>query len=67
MKPFTDAALAIGYMDKLKKATPREMSWLPAAKYSFFIISENNLQLLKTNKDLEGYRKLLNESLGNKF
>ena len=64
---FTDASSAITYMDKLKKAAPREMSWLPANKYSFFIISENNLQLLKTNKDLEGYRKLLNESLGNKF
>lgn len=67
LTPFTDANSAIAYMDKLKKAAPREMSWLPAAKYSFFIISENNLQLLKTNKDLDGYRKLLNESLGNKF
>ncbi|MEX0635994.1 MAG: tetratricopeptide repeat protein, partial [Ferruginibacter sp.] len=64
---FTDAPSAIAYMDKLKKAAPREMSWLPNNKYSFFVISENNLQLLKTNKDLEGYRKLLNESLGNKF
>jgi hypothetical protein len=67
LTPFTDATAAIAYMDKLKKAAPREMSWLPASKYSFFIISENNLELLKTNKDLEGYRKLLNQSMGNKF
>ena len=67
LTPFTDANSAIVYMEKLKKAASREMSWLPASKYSFFIISENNLELLKTNKDLEGYRKLLNQSMGNKF
>jgi hypothetical protein len=64
---FEDAESAIAYHDKIKKAAPREVSWLPANKYSFFIISEDNLQLLKTNKDLEGYKKLLNASLGNKF
>jgi hypothetical protein len=64
---FEDAQTAIAYYDKIKKAAPREVSWLPANKYSFFIISENNLQFLKTSKDLEGYKRLLNASLGNKF
>ncbi len=67
ISPFEDAESAITYYDKIKKAAPREVSWLPANKYSFFIISEDNLQLLKTNKDLEGYKKLLNASFGNKF
>jgi len=65
--PFEDAENALKYFDKIKKAAPREVSWLQANKYSFFIISENNLQLLKTNKDLDGYRQLLNSSFGNKF
>jgi outer membrane protein assembly factor BamD (BamD/ComL family) len=65
--PFDDAETAIKYFDKVKKAAPGEVSWLPANKYSFFIISENNLQLLKTNKDLDGYRQLLNSTFGNKF
>ncbi len=65
--PFEDAEAALKYFDKIKKAAPNEVSWLQANKYSFFIISENNLQLLKTNKDLDGYRQLLNSTFGNKF
>ena len=65
--PFEDAEAALKYFDKIKKAAPREVSWLPANKYSFFIISESNLQLLKTNKDLDGYRQLLNSAFGNRF
>ena len=64
---FEDAEAALKYLDKIKKAAPREVSWLQANKYSFFIISEKNLQLLKTNKDLDGYRQLLNSTFGNKF
>jgi tetratricopeptide (TPR) repeat protein len=64
---FEDAESAIIYHDKIKKAAPREVSWLPANKYSFFIISGDNLQHLKSGKDLEGYKKLLNASFGNKF
>ncbi len=64
---FDDAESAIKYFDKVKRAAPTEVSWLAANKYSFIIISEANLQLLKTNKDLEGYKKILNASFGNKF
>lgn len=64
---FEDAGAALKYYDKVKKAAPGEVSWLPANKYSFIIISENNLQVLKTNKDLEGYKKILNDSFGNRF
>ena len=64
---FDDAESAIKYFDKVKRAASTEVSWLAANKYSFIIISEANLQLLKTNKDLEGYKKILNASFGNKF
>ena len=65
--PFEDAAAAEKYFDKVKKAAPTEVSWLQATKYSFLIISESNLQVLKTTKDLPAYKKLLNANLGNKF
>jgi tetratricopeptide (TPR) repeat protein len=64
---FADAAAALQYFDKVKKAAPVEISWLPPGKYSFFIISAPNLQLLKTNKDLVGYKKLLGMQYPGKF
>lgn len=65
--PFEDVETAVKYFDKIKKAAPTEVSWLPANKYSFMIISAANLQVLKTNKDLPAYKALLNKNLGNKF
>ena len=53
--------------DKLKKAAPSEISWLQPSKYSFFVISEDNLQLLKSTKDLDGYKILLNKVYPGKF
>ncbi len=65
--PFENADAAIKYYDRVKKAAPSELSWLQPAKYSFLVISEANLQLLKTNKDIPAYRQLLNANFGNKF
>ncbi len=64
---FEDANKALLYFEKIKRAAPSEVSWLQAAKYSFIIISDNNLQLLKNNKDLAAYKQLLNTNFGNKF
>ena len=64
---FPDANAAIIYADRLKKNAPAEVSWLPASKYSFVIISDANLQVLKANKDLAGYIKLLNTKYPGKF
>ncbi len=64
---FDDAAAALSYYDKVKKAAPREVSWLPANKYYFLIISESNLQKLRENKDLNAYRALLNKHYENRF
>ena len=43
------------------------MSWLPANKYSFLIITDQNLQLLKANKDITVYKNLLNSQYPNRF
>ena len=64
---FADANAALQYYDKIKKDAKNEMSWLPAAKYSFLIITDQNLQLLKTNKNITGYKNLLNTQYPNRF
>ena len=55
------------YYDKIKRSASREVSWLPATKYSFVIITSDNLQVLKTNKDITGYKALLNKQYPGKF
>jgi hypothetical protein len=64
---FADAQEAIKYLDKLKQAAPSQVSWLPASKYSFYIISDSNLQVLKENKNLQNYIDLLNNKYPGKF
>lgn len=64
---FKDAAAAMLYYNKIKKDAASEISWLPANKYSFLIITEENLQLLKTNKNVAGYKALLNTQFPNRF
>lgn len=67
ISPFTDATAAMKYFERLRGSVKSEMSWLPANKYSFLIISDQNLQLLKSNKDMNGYKSLLNTQFPNKF
>jgi len=64
---FPDAASAMQYYSKIKKDAASEISWLPANKYSFLIITDENLQLLKTNKNIQGYKALLNTQFPNRF
>ncbi len=64
---FPDANTAMQYYDKIKRSAASEVSWLPANKYSFMIITEENLQKLKANKDISGYKNLLNTQFPNKF
>ena len=64
---FPDAASALLYYDKIKRNAAAEISWLPANKYSFLIITDENLQLLKTNKNIPGYKALLNTQFPNRF
>ncbi len=57
---FDSASAALDYMMKAQKIAPREiLPWLPAAKYSFMIITDLNLATLKENKDLAAYKKFL--------
>jgi hypothetical protein len=64
---FADDAAALEYYDKIKRSAAREVSWLPANKYSFLIITADNLLVLKSNKDITTYRSLLNKQYAGKF
>jgi TolA-binding protein len=65
---FTNANEAISYIDKTKKLAASEIiPWLPAAKYSFIIITDNNLQVLMNTKDVNAVKTLLNQNYPGKF
>jgi Tetratricopeptide repeat len=64
---FENADAANKYRDRLAKDAAAEISWLPANKYSFYIISNTNLEILKENKNLQSYIDLLNKQYPGKF
>jgi outer membrane protein assembly factor BamD (BamD/ComL family) len=68
LSPFKDAAEALAYIDKAKPKTPTEiLPWLKGGKYSFIILSDPNLILLKQNKDVDTYKAFLNQYFPGKF
>jgi tetratricopeptide (TPR) repeat protein len=68
MSPFTDATDAVTYVEKTRPKTASDIiPWLKGGKYYFTIITESNLQLLKTSKDLEAYKRFLEQHLPGKF
>jgi len=60
LSPFEDAASALAYHDKVKKNAGSYISWLQPSKYSYLIITESNLNILRSDKNLQGYKILLN-------
>ncbi len=66
-REFENADAALLYNIKLQKSAPSEVSWLQASRYSFFIISAENLLLMKSSKDIDNYKKLLKTIYPDKF
>ncbi len=65
---FTNIMQAAEYVQKAVPLASREIvPWLKADKYSFTLISEKNLEVLKTNPDLTTYKKFLEQQSGLKF
>jgi tetratricopeptide (TPR) repeat protein len=66
--PFTNAEDAINYITKTKPRTADEIiPWLKGGKYYFSILTNTNFDLLKQNKNLEGYKTFLNLYFPGKF
>jgi tetratricopeptide (TPR) repeat protein len=65
---FATAREALNYLQLAKQSAASEvMPWLKPDKYSFSIITDDNLPLLLEKKDLEQYRKFLVQNLPGKF
>jgi outer membrane protein assembly factor BamD (BamD/ComL family) len=64
---FTNADDAISYIASLKSEATSQISWLPANKYYYIVISESNLSILRNNKNLKGYLDLLRSKYPGKF
>lgn len=66
--PFNTADEAIAYIDKAQPKTATEIiPWLKGGKYSFIIISQSNLEVLKNSPDIEVYKQFLNQHFPGKF
>jgi hypothetical protein len=68
MSGFKDAGEAVAYVERTKPLTnSRIVPWLAADKIKYSIIDADNLKLLMENKDLETYKKLMQQVLPGKF
>ena len=68
IKPFANAQQAMDYIQDVKpKAASEIVPWLKRDKYSFSIISDQNLEILKSNPDLIAYKLFLDQNLPGKF
>jgi len=60
---FANVIDASDYMEKVKTSASTDLfPWMPKDKFSFFIITAANLELLKTKKDVDEYLKLYKQS-----
>jgi len=68
LKPFDNAEAALDYIEKARKIAGSDIiPWLPADKYSFYMISQANLDLLLASKDLGWYKESLIKAFPGKF
>ena len=68
ISPFKDVQEATTYVDQTRPRTANEIiPWLKGGKYYYTIITERNLDLLKANKNIEGYKSFLNQHVPGKF
>jgi outer membrane protein assembly factor BamD (BamD/ComL family) len=65
---FSNILQATEYVQKVIPLAPKEIvPWLKADKYSFTIISSQNLEVLKKKLDLGNYKAFLEQNSGLKF
>ncbi|MBC7949213.1 MAG: tetratricopeptide repeat protein [Chitinophagaceae bacterium] len=68
ISPFKTAAEAITYVDQTRPVTSSQIvPWLKGGKYTYSIITEKNLDILKNSKDLDKYRQFLDKNVPGKF
>jgi hypothetical protein len=61
---FTGVVEANDYVNRARASAASEIfPWMPKDKYSFFLISTGNIELLKTRKDVKQYLDLLQQNI----
>lgn len=65
---FNNAQEAVDYVQTVKPLSPSQIvPWLGADKYSFTIITEANLEILKAQQDINLYKQFIEKNLPGKF
>ncbi len=68
MSPFKDTQEAMTYIESTKPKLAFDiLPWLKSGRYYFLLITDQNLGLLKANKDVEAYKAFLNQQMQYKF
>lgn len=68
ISPFKTAQEAVDYVDRTKPRTATEiLPWLRGGKYSFSVISARNLEILRSNKEIDKYVQFIEEHFPGKF
>ncbi len=68
ISPFKNAPEAMTYIDQTRPKTANEIiPWLKGGKYSYSIITDKNLEILKNYKDLDKYKQFLDKNIPGKF
>ena len=65
--PFSSLGSAMGYFDEIAPNMSKIIPWLSQNKYQLLIISENNLEILKTRKDISEYLLFIRQYTKEKF
>jgi hypothetical protein len=68
ISPFKNAQEAMDYVEQTRPRTATEIiPWLRGGKYTYSIITEKNLELLKNTRDIDKYSQFLNQHFPGKF
>lgn len=68
ISPFKNAIEAVAYIDQTRPKTSTEIvPWLKGGKYTYSIITEKNLEVLKDSKDINAYTQFLEKMVPGKF
>jgi hypothetical protein len=64
---FENAEDALQYFQLLKKSAAKEVPWLQANKYSFWMMTQDNINAWKGGGKVEDYKVLLDRFYPDKF
>lgn len=68
ISPFKNVKEAVEYIDQTKPKTATDiLPWLKGGKYSYLIITDKNLEVLKNSKDINKYQQFLQQTVPGKF